>query len=119
MLHPSNLECQIYDTGQCLLVAHDLLMRNGWSIMPISNWKTTLADYKYYALGGIYVLAMASFFSRVRRQPYSQSMKVEQYESIFKAATLSTVLVGVGIHSGFDRYWSRDGHSNEVDRNRR
>ena len=80
------------------------------------DWQQTIADYKYYALGGVYALATGFFFYRVRRQPYSQSMKIEQYESIFKATTLSTVLAGVGMNSGFDRYRNRDDRGDKIDK---
>lgn len=76
--------------------------------MLSDDFKATASAYKYHALAGIYVLATGFFFFRVHRQPYPQSMKFEQYESIFKATTLSSVLVGVGMGSGFHRYRAAD-----------
>jgi len=52
---------------------------------------------RYYVLFGVYLLGTGAAFIRVSRQPYTRSMKLEQYETIFKSTTLGTTLVGIGL----------------------
>lgn len=54
---------------------------------------------RYYVLAGVYLLGTGAAFMRVSRQPYPRAMKLEQYETIFKATTLSTALVGIALSS--------------------
>lgn len=61
---------------------------------------SALVGYKYPLLCATYVLITGAAFARVRRQPYTQSIKMEQYESIFKGTTLAAVVVGAVISGG-------------------
>lgn len=68
-----------------------------------SRLKTAAITYRYHALVTVYVLSTGFFFYRVNRQPYRNSVKWEQYESIFKATTLASVLVGIGMGGGLNK----------------
>lgn len=58
---------------------------------------SALVGYKYPLLCATYVLVTGAAFARVRRQPYTQSIKLEQYETIFKGTTLAAVVAGLAI----------------------
>ncbi|KAI1875974.1 uncharacterized protein JN550_001470 [Neoarthrinium moseri] len=61
--------------------------------------------YKYHVLIGSYIALTSVFFWRVHRQPYSRSIKAEQYETIFKGTTLAAVVAGVAVSSsGREKY---------------
>ena len=66
-----------------------------------------LSKYKYRLLGALYVVTTAGFLFRVSRQPYSQSMKWEQYESVFKGTTLAAAVTGIALQGGLNRRRSR------------
>lgn len=68
-----------------------------------SPLKQTAIAYRYHALVAVYILSTSFFFYRVLRQPYRSSVKWEQYESIFKATTLASVLVGIGMGGGLNK----------------
>lgn len=53
--------------------------------------------YRYPLLIGAYVVITGTAVFRVSRQPYGQSLKWEQYETIFKFTTLGVVLGGIGM----------------------
>ncbi|KAF2446899.1 hypothetical protein P171DRAFT_429844 [Karstenula rhodostoma CBS 690.94] len=55
-----------------------------------------LIRYRYPLLITAYACITGAAFLRVSRQPYSRSIKWEQYETIFKFTTLGAVLVGIG-----------------------
>ncbi|KAH8723723.1 hypothetical protein GQ44DRAFT_750779 [Phaeosphaeriaceae sp. PMI808] len=53
------------------------------------------SKYKYELLFGAWMLVTGGIFLRIRKQPYSASLKTEQYESIFKGTSLGAVLLGL------------------------
>jgi hypothetical protein len=53
--------------------------------------------YRYEALFGVWLLVTGATFMRIKRQPYSTRLKVEQYESIFKGTSLGAIVLGVGM----------------------
>lgn len=53
--------------------------------------------YRYEALFGTWLLVTGATFMRIRRQPYSTRLKVEQYESIFKGTSLGAIVLGIGM----------------------
>ena len=53
--------------------------------------------YRYHLLAGLYVSVTGAIIFRVMRQPYSWSMKVDQIETVFKATTLGSLILGIGI----------------------
>ncbi|KAH9871064.1 hypothetical protein J1614_006638 [Plenodomus biglobosus] len=59
--------------------------------------ESALSKYRYEALFGAWLAVTGATFLRIRRSPYSTSLKIEQYESIFKGTSLSAVLIGIGI----------------------
>jgi hypothetical protein len=59
-----------------------------------------LAKYRYELLFGAWLLVTGGTFMRIAKQPYSRSLKVEQYESIFKGTSLGAVLLGIGMTPG-------------------
>jgi hypothetical protein len=56
-----------------------------------------LASWKYQILFAVWASVTAVAFSRIRRQPYSQSIKIEQYESVFKGTSLSGAVTGIAL----------------------
>lgn len=65
--------------------------------MSTSASESILSKYRYEALFGAWLAVTGATFLRIRRSPYSTSLKIEQYESIFKGTSLSAVLIGFGI----------------------
>jgi hypothetical protein len=55
------------------------------------------SKYRYELLFGAWLLVTGGVFARIRRQPYSTGLKIEQYESIFKGTSLGAVLLGIGM----------------------
>ncbi|KAG9198596.1 hypothetical protein G6514_009772 [Epicoccum nigrum] len=53
--------------------------------------------YRYEALFGAWLLVTGATFMRIKRQPYSMRLKVEQYESIFKGTSLGAIVLGIGM----------------------
>lgn len=53
--------------------------------------------YRYEALFGVWLVVTGATFMRIRRQPYSTRLKVEQYESIFKGTSLGAIVLGIGM----------------------
>jgi|SRR5690242_13768390 len=53
--------------------------------------------YRYEALFGIWLVVTGATFMRIKRQPYSTRLKVEQYESIFKGTSLGAIVLGIGM----------------------
>lgn len=62
-----------------------------------------LKSYKYHVLIGAYAIITSGAIFRVIRQPYPRSMKVDQIETIFKATTLGTVIMGIGLSGRINR----------------
>jgi hypothetical protein len=56
-----------------------------------------VSKYRYELLFGAWLLVTGGVFARIRRQPYSTGLKIEQYESIFKGTSLGAVLLGIGM----------------------
>lgn len=83
---------------------HDLL-HFFWSLVVqedmVENWK--LIDQKYAILECAYVLLTVLAAFRISRQPYNSSVKTDQLETIFKATTLTAVIVGIGISGKLNR----------------
>lgn len=69
---------------------------------------SVLSTYRLPLLISGYILVTGFFFLQVTRKPYSQSMKLEQYESVFKGTTLAAVLLGIGISGGINKRMSED-----------
>jgi len=65
--------------------------------MSNSASESILSKYRYEALFGAWLAVTGATFLRIRRSPYSTSLKIEQYESIFKGTSLSALLIGIGI----------------------
>ncbi|KAF1836480.1 hypothetical protein BDW02DRAFT_493585 [Decorospora gaudefroyi] len=59
--------------------------------------ESALENYRYEILFGAWLAVTGATFLRVKRQPYSTRLKIEQYESIFKGTSLGAVLIGIGI----------------------
>jgi hypothetical protein len=59
--------------------------------------ETALEKYRYEILFGAWLAVTGATFLRIKRQPYSTRLKIEQYESIFKGTSLGAVLIGIGI----------------------
>ncbi|KAF2623263.1 hypothetical protein BU25DRAFT_350567 [Macroventuria anomochaeta] len=53
--------------------------------------------YRYEALFGAWLVVTGATFMRIKRQPYSTRLKVEQYESIFKGTSLGAIVLGIGM----------------------
>ena len=53
--------------------------------------------YRYQLLIATYLAVTGLCVLRIGRQPYSRSLKLDQIESVFKATTLSTLILGIGI----------------------
>lgn len=56
-----------------------------------------VSNYRYELLFGAWLLVTGGTFMRIKKQPYSMRLKVEQYESIFKGTSLGAVLLGIGM----------------------
>jgi hypothetical protein len=67
------------------------------STMSSSASETVVEKYRYEILFGTWLAVTGATFLRIKRQPYSTRLKIEQYESIFKGTSLSAVLIGIGI----------------------
>ena len=63
----------------------------------------------YKSTFGLWLVATSLAFYRVSRQPFPSRQKWEQYETIFKATTLASVLMAIGIGGAFNRSSSRQG----------
>ena len=70
------------------------------STMASEQLETAYAKYRYEALFGVWLVVTGATFLRIKRQPYSMRLKVEQYESIFKGTSLGAVLLGIGMTPG-------------------
>ena len=68
--------------------------------MASEQLETAYAKYRYEALFGVWLVVTGATFLRIKRQPYSMRLKVEQYESIFKGTSLGAVLLGIGMTPG-------------------
>ena len=56
--------------------------------------------YRYPALFTTWLAVTGALFLRIKRQPYSTRLKVEQYEIIFKGTSLAAVVLGIGMSAG-------------------
>ncbi|CAE7026480.1 hypothetical protein PTTW11_04079 [Pyrenophora teres f. teres] len=65
--------------------------------MPTQVSESALEKYRYEILFGAWLAVTGATFLRIKRQPYSTRLKIEQYESIFKGTSLGAVLIGIGI----------------------
>jgi hypothetical protein len=88
-----------------LLHLHALCPSNlFWSPYPFTMVNPQLEQayekYRYEALFGTWLLVTGATFMRIRRQPYSTRLKVEQYESIFKGTSLGAIVLGIGMSPG-------------------
>lgn len=54
---------------------------------------TLLSQYKYHLIASLYVLVTGGLAWRIKRQPDSQAVKAEQYETLFKGTTLAAILI--------------------------
>jgi hypothetical protein len=73
---------------------------NNNSTMASEQLEAAYAKYRYEALFGVWLVVTGATFLRIKRQPYSTRLKVEQYESIFKGTSLGAVLLGIGMTPG-------------------
>jgi hypothetical protein len=71
--------------------------RQLFSRMSAPTSETALEKYRYEILFGAWLAVTGATFLRIKRQPYSTRLKIEQYESIFKGTSLGAVLIGIGI----------------------
>lgn len=62
---------------------------------------------KYLLLFCAYTTITAAAFLRINRQPYSASVKWEQYETVFKGTSLAAVIAGVGMSGRLNRARSK------------
>ena len=74
-----------------------LLVVDRLSTMPGNFSETVVEKYRYEILFGAWLAVTGATFLRIRRQPYSTRLKIEQYESSFKGTSLGAVLSGIGI----------------------
>lgn len=65
--------------------------------MASAQLEQAYEKYRYEALFGTWLLVTGATFMRIRRQPYSTRLKVEQYESIFKGTSLGAMVLGIGM----------------------
>ena len=56
-----------------------------------------LGSFKYHILIASYLLVTGLAIVRVRRQPYSRTIKAGQIETILKGTTLGAAVVGIGL----------------------
>jgi hypothetical protein len=68
--------------------------------MVSEQLQTAYEKYKYEALFGVWLAVTGATFMRIKRQPYSTRLKVEQYESIFKGTSLGAIVLAIGISPG-------------------
>lgn len=66
-----------------------------------------LASWKYQILFGLWLGTTAVAFYRIRRQPFRQAVKVEQYETVFKGTSLAAAVAGIAISGKAGRSSSR------------
>lgn len=57
----------------------------------------SLAEYKYQLLFATYATVTGFAFWRIRRQPYNTSIKMEQYETVFKGTSLAAAVTGIAM----------------------
>ena len=88
-------------------------MREIMSASENSKPQSSLSTYRYYLLGAAYVFGTSLAFARIRRQPYSQSIKMEQYETVFKGTTLAAVVAGVALSGKVNQARSADWQSEQ------
>ena len=62
-----------------------------------------LTAYRYPLLCGFYLAITGAAFYRIYRQPYSTSIKWEQYETVFKGTTLAAALAGLVMSGGVNK----------------
>ncbi|KAF1939791.1 hypothetical protein EJ02DRAFT_407746 [Clathrospora elynae] len=65
--------------------------------MSANMSESATSKYRYEILFGVWLAVTGATFLRIKRQPYSTRLKIEQYESIFKGTSLGAVLIGIGI----------------------
>lgn len=70
---------------------------------PSADSDSPLWTNRYRLLALVWGLSTAVFFTRVSRQLYSQSIKWEQYETIFKGTTLGAALAGFAMSGRVNR----------------
>ncbi|PNS16600.1 hypothetical protein CAC42_4564 [Sphaceloma murrayae] len=65
--------------------------------------ESTLSKYRYEFLFATWFITTGAAFFRVSRQPYSLSIRAEQYETIFKGTSLTAALIGIGLNERLGR----------------
>ncbi|GIZ42559.1 hypothetical protein CKM354_000582100 [Cercospora kikuchii] len=63
----------------------------------------SLDSWKYQILFGIWLGGTAFAFHRIRRQPFRQAVKVEQYETVFKSTSLAATVAGIAMSGRANR----------------
>lgn len=81
----------------CLSLFSSVAVLLGFFNMVSQQLETVYEKYKYDALFGTWLLVTGAMFMRIKRQPYSTRLKVEQYESIFKGTSLGAIVLGIGM----------------------
>jgi len=76
---------------------HFLILFNNMATTQQQQLELAYEKYRYEALFGAWLLVTGVTFRRIRRQPYSMRLKVEQYESIFKGTSLGAIVLGIGM----------------------
>lgn len=67
-------------------------------MFAMDTWRQTLSnDYRYAVIFGAYLAVTGFAFWRIARQPYTRSIKWDQYETVFKATTLAGALGAIGL----------------------
>jgi hypothetical protein len=72
--------------------------------------ETSLHNYRYYLLAGVYVAVTGGAFLRISRQPYTRSIKWEQCETVFKGMTLLAAIAGFALSGTVNKRRSQSGH---------
>lgn len=72
--------------------------------------ETSLHNYRYYLLAGVYVAVTGGAFWRISRQPYTKSIKWEQYETVFKGTTLAAAIAGFALSGQVNKRRSQSVH---------
>ena len=65
-----------------------------------------VGSLRYHILIATYLLITGLAIIRVRRQPYSHTIKAGQIETIVKGTTLGAVVLGIGLSGKINKFRS-------------
>lgn len=67
------------------------------SASPQTTRLDSLARWRYHILFGVWLVGTGAAFHRIRRQPFRQAVKIEQYETIFKGTSLAAAVTAIAM----------------------